>query len=256
MYALKYGHLIKEKVGHETAVFNFYIDMRCFGKGYEEFYRRCQEEGITFIRGKPAEITDQAATAEEEGKLVVIGEDTLLGRRLRVPVDMVILCVAMEARKDTNEVGRVFGVNQGADGFFLEEHPKLGPLNTATDGVFLAGTCQAPKDIPDTVSQASGAAAKALSLATRGKVEIPSTISWIDSDLCAGCETCIKLCPYSAIEFDERRGVSVVNEALCKGCGSCSGFCPSNAAQVKHFNAKQIFAELDGIMDALSEVGI
>jgi heterodisulfide reductase subunit A len=142
MYALKYGHLIKEKVGHETRVYNFYIDMRCFGKGYEEFYRRCQEEGITFIRGKPAEITDQAATAEEKGKLVVIGEDTLLGKRLRVPVDMVILCVAMEARKDANEVGRIFGVNQGADGFFLEEHPKLGPLNTATDGVFLAGTCR------------------------------------------------------------------------------------------------------------------
>jgi heterodisulfide reductase subunit A len=256
MYALKYGHLIKEKVGHETGVYNFYIDMRCFGKGYEEFYRRCQEEGITFIRGKPAEITHETITAEESGKLIIIGEDTLLGKRLRVPVDMVILCVAMEARKDANTVGRIFGVNQGADGFFLEEHPKLGPLNTATDGVFLAGACQGPKDIPDAVAQASGAAAKALSLATRGKVEIPSTISWIDSDLCAGCQTCIKLCPYSAIEFDERRGVSVVNEALCKGCGSCAGFCPSNAAQVRHFNAKQIFAELDGIMDALSEVGI
>jgi heterodisulfide reductase subunit A len=256
MYALKYGHLIKEKVGHETGVYNFYIDMRCFGKGYEEFYRRCQEEGITFIRGKPAEITHEAITAEESGKLIIIGEDTLLGKRVRVPVDMVILCVAMEARKDTNTVGRIFGVNQGADGFFLEEHPKLGPLNTATDGVFLAGACQGPKDIPDAVAQASGAAAKALSLATRGKVEIPSTISWIDSDLCAGCQTCIKLCPYSAIEFDQRRGVSVVNEALCKGCGSCAGFCPSNAAQVRHFNAKQIFAELDGIMDALSEVGI
>jgi heterodisulfide reductase subunit A len=256
MYALKYSHLIKEKVGHATRVYDFYIDQRCYGKGYEEFYRRCQEEGTLFIRGKVAEITDQAESDAEAGKLVAVAEDTLSGQRLRVPVDMVVLCAAMESRRDTAEVGRVFGVNQGADGFFLEEHPKLGPLNTATDGVFLAGACQGPKDIPDTVAQASGAAAKALSLATRGMVVIPSTISWIDPDICAGCQTCIGLCPYSAIEFDERRAVSVVNEALCKGCGSCAGACPSGAAQVRHFNKGQIFAECDGIMNALKAVGV
>jgi len=255
MYALKYTHLIKEKVGHDTKVYDFYIDMRCFGKGYEEFYERCQKEGTNFIRGKVAEITDQAIIPEEEGKLIAIAEDTLLASRLRVPVDMVVLCVAMEARKDAIDVGRVFGVNIGADGFFLEEHPKLGPLDTATDGVFLAGACQSPKDIPDAVAQASGAAAKALALATRGYVQVPSTISWIDPDICAGCQTCINLCPYTAIEFDERRKVSVINEAICKGCGSCSGFCPSGAAQVRHFKEKQIFAELDGIMDALHAVG-
>ena len=255
MYALKYSHLIKEKVGHHTKVYDFYIDMRCFGKGYEEFYRRCQEEGTTFIRGKVAEISDQAQSPEEEGKLVAIAEDTLLGKRLRLPVDMVVLCSAIQARSDAVDVGRVFGVNIGSDGFFLEEHPKLGPLNTATDGVFLAGVCQSPKDIPDTVSQASGAAAKALSLATRGQVAVPSAISWIDPDICAGCQTCIGLCPYGAIEFDERRGVSVVNEAVCKGCGSCSGFCPSGAAQVAHFNKKQVFAEFEGLMDALQAVG-
>ncbi len=256
MYALKYGHLIRDKLGDHVAIYDYYIDLRCFGKGYEEFYRRCQEEGIQFVRGKPAEVTNQALAAEEQGKLVVIGEDTFLARRYRTPVDMVILCAAMEARKDANELGRIFGVNQGADGFFLEEHPKLGPLNTATDGVFLAGTCQGPKDIPDTVSQGSGAAAKALQLATAGKVSIPSAISWIDPDICAGCRTCIELCAYSAIEFDERRGVSVVNEALCKGCGSCSGFCPSGAAQVKHFKDKQVLAELDGILDAVAHVGL
>ncbi|MEW6671199.1 MAG: NAD(P)-binding protein [Thermodesulfobacteriota bacterium] len=256
MYALKYSHLIKEKVGHDTAVYDFYIDQRCYGKGYEEFYKRCQEEGTTFIRGKVAEITDRAVKPEEAGKLIAVAEDTLLGSVLRVPVDMVVLCSAIEARRDANEVGRIFGVNLGADGFFLEEHPKLGPLNTATDGVFLAGACQSPKDIPDTVAQASGAAAKALSLATRGVVQIPSTISWIDPDVCAGCQTCIGLCPYTAIEFDERRRISVVNEALCKGCGSCAGFCPSGAAQVKHFNKRQIFAEFDGIIDALHSVGM
>jgi heterodisulfide reductase subunit A len=256
MYALKYTHLLKEKIGHDTRVYDFYIDQRCFGKGYEEFYRRCQEEGTMFIRGKVAEITDQAASGAEQGKLVAIAEDTLSGTRLRIPVDMVVLCAAMESRADAAEVGRIFGVNQGADGFFLEEHPKLGPLNTATDGVFLAGACQSPKDIPDTVAQASGAAVKSLSLATRGKVVIPSAISWIDPDVCAGCQTCIGLCPYTAIEFDERRAVSVVNEALCKGCGSCAGGCPSGAAQVRHFKKEQLFAECDGIMNALRAVGI
>ncbi len=256
MYALKYGHLIHDKLGHHVKIYDFYIDMRCFGKGYEEFYQRCQEEGILFVRGKPAEITDIATTSEEEGKLVVIGEDTLGDMRYRLPVDMVVLCAAMESRKDANEVARVFGLNLGGDGFFLEEHPKLGPLNTPTDGVFLAGACQGPKDIPDTVAQASGAAAKALELSTLGKVEISPTISWIDPDICAGCQTCIGLCAYGAIEFDERRGVSVVNEAMCKGCGSCSGFCPSGAAQVKHFNKKQIFAEFDGMLDALNSIGL
>jgi heterodisulfide reductase subunit A len=256
MYALKYTHLIKEKVGHATRVFDFYIDQRCYGKGYEEFYRRCQEEGTVFIRGKVAEISDQPASDAEQGKLIAIAEDTLSGTRLRVPVDMVVLCAAMESRPDAAEVGRIFGVNQGADGFFLEEHPKLGPLNTATDGVFLAGACQSPKDIPDTVAQASGAAVKSLSLASRGKVVIPSAISWIDPDVCSGCQTCIELCPYSAIEFDARRWVSVVNEVLCKGCGSCAGGCPSGAAQVRHFRKEQLFAECDGIMNALKAVGM
>lgn len=254
MYALKYTHLIKEKVGHDTEVYDFYIDMRCFGKGYEEFYRRCQEEGTIFIRGKVAELTDQADTPEENGKIIAIAEDTLLGMRLRVPVDMAILCTAVEPRKDAPAVGRIFGVNIGADGFFLEEHPKLGPLSTATDGVFLCGCCQKPMDIPDAVSQASGAAAKALALATLGKVEISPTISRIDPDICIGCQMCIGLCPYGAIEFDERRSVSVVNEAVCKGCGSCSGFCPSGAAGIRHFRKKQLFAEIDGMIDALEEL--
>ncbi|SDU18559.1 NAD(P)-binding protein [Desulfobacula phenolica] len=247
MYALKYTHLIKEKVGHDTKVYDFYIDMRCFGEGYEEFYKRCQEEGTIFIRGKVAQITDKPDKSSEQGKLIAIAEDTLLGELVRVPVDMIILCTAIQARQDAGDVGRVFGVNQGADGFFLEEHPKLAPLNTATEGVFLCGCCQKPMDIPDTVSQASGAAAKALSLAAKGRVDIAPTISFIDPDVCVGCKTCISLCPYSAIEFDDRRLVSVVNEAVCKGCGSCSGVCPSGAAQSRHFTKKQIFAEISGI---------
>ena len=242
MYALKYTHLIKEKVGHDTEVYDFYIDMRCFGEGYEEFFRRCQEEGTTFIRGKVAKIR------EENGKLVAIAEDTLISKVVQVPVDMVILCTAIQARADAPDLGRVMGVNQGADGFFLEEHPKLGPVNTASDGIFLSGCCSKPMDIPDTVSQASGAAAKALALAARGEVEISPTTSWIDPDICAGCKTCIGLCPYSAISFDYRLNAAVVNTALCKGCGSCSGACPSGAASSRHFMKKQVFAEISGVL--------
>ncbi|MBW2060315.1 MAG: CoB--CoM heterodisulfide reductase iron-sulfur subunit A family protein [Deltaproteobacteria bacterium] len=252
MYALKYAHLLREKVGPDVPIYNFYIDLRCFGKGYEEFYHRVQEKGIVFIRGRPAQVTDQALTPEEEGKLIVISEDTLLGEMLRVPVDMVILCTAMEPSREAAETARIFGVSQGQDGFFLEEHPKLGPITTTTDGIFLAGACQGPKDIPDSVSHASGAAAKALALATRGTVTVSPATAWIDPDICSGCLTCRELCVYSAIEFDEYRGVCVVNETVCKGCGSCAAFCPSNAAQIKHFTEKQIFAEIEGLLDRVS----
>lgn len=242
MYALKYDHLIKDKVGHDCQVTNFYIDMRCFGKGYEEFFKRVQEEGVTFVRGRPSEVT------QEDGGLVVVAEDTLSGLPLRVPADMVVLCTAMEARPDAEAVARTFGVARGQDGFFLEEHPKLGPVSTATDGVFLAGTCQGPKDIPDAVAHASGGAAQALALAARGLVDISPVTSAIDPDLCIGCKACINLCAYSAITFDERRGVSVVNPAMCKGCGACAGHCPSGAASVSHFRPMQVLDEIDGLL--------
>jgi heterodisulfide reductase subunit A len=248
MYALKYAHLLKDKCGHDTQIYNFYIDMRCFGKGYEEFLTRVQREGVHMIRGKATRVTDQALSDEEKGKLIVIGEDTLSDRMLRVPVDMVILCTAMEPRADAAEVARRFGISVGADGFFLEEHPKLEPVSTPTSGVFLAGTCQGPKDIPDTVAQAKGAACEALALSASGYVNVAPMISSIDPEVCIGCQVCRGLCVYSAIEFDEHRGVSVVNEAICKGCGSCAAYCPSGAAKVRHFTDKQIFAEIEGLL--------
>jgi heterodisulfide reductase subunit A2 len=248
MYALKYAHLIKDRVGEEAAVYNFYIDMRCFGKGYEEFMNRVQSEGVKLVRGKAARITDKAEDPEEEGKLIVIAEDTLLGKMMRIPVDMAILCVAMEARDDALDVARCFGLSIGRDGFFLEEHPKLEPVSTASAGVFVAGACQGPKDIPDTVAQAKGAASEAISLSAFGKVEVSPMTSFIDPDLCVGCQVCRELCAYSAIDFDERRGVSVVNEAKCKGCGSCAAYCPSGAAKVSHFTDRQVFAEIEGLM--------
>ncbi len=243
MYALKYAHLLKDKCGHDTEIYNFYIDMRCFGKGYEEFYRKVQAEGVKMIRGKAGSITE-----DEHGILTVKGEDTLSNRLIEIQVDMVILCTAMEARPDAPDVMRKFGIGIGSDGFFQEEHPKLAPVSTPTSGVFLAGTCQGPKDIPDTVAQAKGAAAECLALSSAGQVEIPPMISSIDPDICVGCQLCLGLCAYSAIEFNEYAGVSEVNSAICKGCGSCSGICPSGAAKVRHFTDRQIFAEIDGLL--------
>jgi len=243
MYALKYAHLLKDKCGHDTEVYNFYIDMRCFGKGYEEFYRKVQAEGVKMIRGKAGSITE-----DKDGILTVKGEDTLSNRLIEVKVEMVILCTAMEARPDAPDVMRKFGIGIGPDGFFQEEHPKLAPVSTPTSGVFLAGTCQGPKDIPDTVAQAKGAAAECMALSSAGQVEIPPMISSIDPDICVGCQLCIGVCAYSAIEFNRYAGVSEVNSAICKGCGSCSSACPSGAAKVRHFTDKQIFAEIDGIL--------
>ena len=243
MYALKYAHLLKDKCGHDTEIYNFYIDMRCFGKGYEEFYKKVQSEGVKMIRGKAGSITEDA-----NGILTVKGEDTLSNRLIEVKVEMVILCTAMEARPNAEEVMRKFGIGIGADGFFQEEHPKLAPVSTPTSGVFLAGACQGPKDIPDTVAQAKGAAAECLALSCAGRVEVPPMISSIDPDVCVGCQLCIGLCAYSAIEFNSYAGISEVNSAICKGCGSCAGGCPSGAAKVRHFTDKQIFAEIDGIL--------
>jgi len=242
MYALKYAHLLKDKCGHDTEVYNFYIDMRCFGKGYEEFYKRVQSEGVRMVRGKAAQVK------ENNGILTVTAEDTLSDRMIEVPVEMVILCTAMEARSDANAVSRTFGISIGGDGFFQEEHPKLEPVSTPSSGVFLAGACQGPKDIPDTVAQAKGAAAEALALSASGKVAVAPMISSIDPDICVGCQICIGLCAYSAIEFNELKGISEVNEAVCKGCGSCSAYCPSGAAKVRHFTDNQIFEEIDGLL--------
>src|SRR5512140_1504204 len=169
MYSLKLAHLLKERNGAE--VFNFYIDMRTPGKGFEEFYQKLLSEGVHFIRGKVAEVTDWALDPSEEGKLVIRVEDTLIGRVRRIPVDMVVLAVGLEARHDADEVRRRFNITCSTEGWFLERHPKLAPVNTFTDGIFLAGCCQGPKDIPDTVAQAGAAAAEALVLIDSGFVE-------------------------------------------------------------------------------------
>jgi heterodisulfide reductase subunit A len=246
MYSLKLAHLVKERTGAE--VYDFYIDMRAAGKGYEEFYDKLMHEGTHFIRGRVAEITDEAASPEEEGHLVIRAEDTLMGRVRRIPVDMVILATGLEPQADAQDVRRMFNISCGTEGFFTERHPKLAPVSTFTDGVFLAGACQGPKDIPDSVAQAGAAAAEALAMIDRGSVSLEANTAFVDEAACSGCKTCVSLCPFTAIEFDEERKKATVNEVICKGCGTCVGACPSAAIGQHLFTDAEIFAEIEGVM--------
>ncbi len=240
MASMKQAHLAKEKTGAE--IYEFYIDINAFGKGYQEFYKRVREEGIYFIRGKGSEIF------KRDGRLVVAAEDTMLGTPVEIPVDMVVLGTGLTARNDAEKVAQVLGISQSADRFFMEAHPKLRPVSTNVDGIFLAGCCQGPKDIPDTVAQASAAAAEAMSLSAQGEIEVEPTTATINPDLCAGCKLCIEICPYSAIDFLDAKGISVVNEALCKGCGACTAICPSKAASQNHFTQDQVLSEVEGMV--------
>ena len=186
---------------------------------------------------------------EDRKKLLVRVEDTLLNKSMWMPVDMVILCNAMESRRDAKDISRLLNISIGKDGFFLEKHPKLAPVSKATDGVFLAGACQGPKDIPDTVAQASAAAAAAISLVQRNKVVIESATASIKEELCSGCKMCNDICPFTAISYDETKKKSIVNDALCKGCGTCASACPSSAITANHFTDRQIYAEIEGLLN-------
>jgi heterodisulfide reductase subunit A len=247
MYSLKLAHLVKEHTGAE--VFNFYIDMRTPGKGFEEFYQQLLNERVHFIRGRVAEVTDWVLDPSEDGKLIIRVEDTLAGVVRRIPVDMVVLATGLEPRADAGEVRRLFNISCGGGGFFLERHPKLAPVNTFTEGIFLAGCCQGPKDIPDTVAQAGAAAAEALALIDRGHVESEPNTAQVIDEACSGCKTCVTMCPYHAVSLVPETGRSHINEALCKGCGTCVAACPSAAIRQNLFEDEEIFDEIEGILE-------
>jgi heterodisulfide reductase subunit A len=247
MYSLKFSHLIKEHLP-ETEVYELYIDMRTYGKGYEEFYKRLMDEGVHMVRGRAAEVSSVALSPEEEGRLVVKVEDTLLGIVRRIPVDMVILSSGLAPNADAKQVAQTFGFGCSASGFYLERHPKLEPVSTVTDGIFIAGCCQYPKDIPDTVAQAGAAAAGALALVDNPTVKVEPTISYIDPEKCAGCHICLSLCPHAAIQYNEELKVAEVISAACKGCGVCVAACGSNVPQQRGYLDEQIFAEIEGAM--------
>jgi heterodisulfide reductase subunit A len=244
MYSLKLAHLMREKSG--ARVYEFYHDMTAYGKGYAEFHERVQEEGVIFIRGKGAEVE-----AGDEGKLLVRAVDSMLGKPVAVPVDMVILSTAMVPPADADQTASLFHVSRGADGFFLEAHPKLRPVETAVDGVFLAGAAQGPKDIPDTVAQASGAASRAIGLLNRGVVEIEPMTAEVLPLRCVACGACIEVCPANAVELVPFRAggqVAEVNPALCKGCGLCVAVCRGEAITLHGFTDQQLLNQLAALL--------
>ncbi|MFN2143696.1 MAG: FAD-dependent oxidoreductase [Anaerolineales bacterium] len=238
MYSLKFAELVHNYMDAE--VFEIYRDMRTFGKDYEEFYNRTKQKGVNFYHGQVKSVE------QKNGHLVVKWDENFYNQPDHVEVDMVLLATGLEPRKDASKVAEMFGINRSADGFFLEKHPKLAPLESSVEGVFLAGACQSPKDIPDSVIQAGGAAGVALSLIDQEIVYLDPSIAVVDAELCSRCGQCVEACPYGAISLN---GICAdVNETLCKGCGTCAGACPSKAVTLIKFDDRQLLEELVGLL--------
>jgi heterodisulfide reductase subunit A len=245
LYSLKLAHLIHEHT--QAEIYNFYIDIRTPGKSMEEFYCRIAEEGINLIRGRVADVYPDPSDGAT-GRLIVQAEDTMLDCIMKVPVDMVVLSVGLEPHSDTEKIRRLFNMSCSSEGWFLERHPKLAPVSTFTDGIFLAGCCQGPKDIPDSVAQAGAAAAEAFSLIDKGNIEQEPNTAFVVEAECSGCKSCIPLCPYTAISLLPDKKKAYINEALCKGCGTCVAACPSGSIVQNLFEDAEIFNEIEGLL--------
>ena len=246
MQSLKFAHLVQEHTG--ATVYNFYIDMRTPAKAYDEFYQRVMEEGTLFVRGRVAEVTDAARKPTEEGRLIIQVEDTLAGKQRRIPVDMVILSAGLEPRKDAKETAHRFGISCSADGWFTEKHPKLDPVATMTDGIYIAGCVTGPKDIPASVVQGAAAAARVLGKIQQKEISIEPVRASVNQDQCSGCRICNNLCPFNAITFLADRGVTEINPALCQGCGTCVAACPAGAIAGTGFSNEQVLRQIDGLL--------
>jgi heterodisulfide reductase subunit A len=244
MTAIKQARMLRDKTGAD--IYIFYIDLRTFGKGYEEFYEETAAAGVNFIRGRVGEIQQD----DETYNLIVRGEDTLLSKPMELEdVDLVVLSTGIVAPESVDKVAKALNLSRSPDGFLLEAHPKLRPVETFGDGIFIAGMAQGPKDIPDTVAQAKGAASGAMALMGRGKITLEPYYSVVDEDKCAGCHMCISVCPYNAIAANERNHAEV-NPALCKGCGTCTAACPNGAITSQHYTDGQISAMIDEYLTA------
>jgi heterodisulfide reductase subunit A len=250
MYTAKHAMLYKHKV-HDGEAYVFYMDIRSGGKMYEEFVRRAiEEDGVKYIRGRVSRIY------EEDGKYIVKGEDTLAGVPITIDADMVVLATAMVAQPDASKLAQTVGIPYDKYGYFVEVHPKLRPVESSSGGIFLAGACHSPRDIPDSVAMASAAAAKAMVLFGSDMLEREPTIALVNENLCAGCFYCKKVCAYNAIEIKQikdKQGnlikeVAFVNSGLCQGCGTCNATCPSKSIELIGYTDEQIYAEISALM--------
>jgi heterodisulfide reductase subunit A len=245
MVSAKQAFLLREMLP-EARVTVLYIDMRAFGKGFEEFYDEVRKRGVRYRRGNASEVFSR------DGRLIVRAEDTLRSKPMELPADLVVLSVGMTARPEADQISDILKLPRSGDGFFMELHPKLGPVDTTVDGVYLAGACQAPKDITDTISQARAAASSALIPMMRHIVKVESAVSRVTAELCSGCGLCVATCPYYALALDPRTGTVRTNPALCKGCGACGNVCPSNAIKVQHYKPEQVLAQVDALITTIA----
>jgi heterodisulfide reductase subunit A len=234
----------------KSNIYDIYADMRTFDKGCEELYTETSKKNVIFLQfdqqnGLPL---IRKASKNEECEMIIELKELSVNEYIEVPADLVILMVGVEAHDDVTDVGHLIGCSVDNNKFFIERHPKLDPVGTTTDGVYIAGNCQSPKNIPDSISQAKAAAARALSTILRRSVRMESITASINEEICCGCQTCIQICPYRAIKYDTEKKVSVVNEVLCKGCGACVASCPTGALNGKHFTDKQIISQIEGIL--------
>ncbi len=239
MYTAKQAHMVRDKIP-DANISVFFTDVRAYGKGFEEFYVRVQDEDVNYLRRElddPIEVigNGEGAIVKAEG-------------HPDIHADLVVLATGLVPRKDNKELARKLNISMSGDGFLLEAHPKLRPIDTFTDGVFIAGCCQSPKDIPDSVAQASGAAVRSAAPLAQGKVVIEAISATMDDDLCSGCRICEKLCDYNALEFDSENKIVTINEVVCKGCGSCAVACPTGAISMKHYSNLQVLAQIGGIL--------
>ena len=244
MNTIKDSLLIKEH-WPDTEIHVFYVDIRAYGKGFEDLYRRARKEGVVFIRGLPAEIREDKRTRN----LWLIGENTLKSELYRTNADMVILSIGLEARKDSETIQRLLTLSRNQDGFFLEAHPKLRPVDAATGGIFFAGCAESPKDIKDSVTQASAAAARAGILMAKGKVTVEAITPIPYPEKCKACGLCVKVCPYNALTLDKEKKRVAVIEAACGGCGTCAAECTFGALTQSHFTDEQIIAQIDAMTE-------
>jgi heterodisulfide reductase subunit A len=242
MSALKHVYLLREKLGCDVEINICYTDIRSFGKGYEEFYRKIRGKGVNFFRGRPSEVR-----VHKDSTTIDIF-DTTTNKLFEISTDMVVLVPALVPRADSEEFSRIMGLSRSGDGFLLEAHPKLRPMDTFVNGIYIAGCAQGPKDISDSVSQASGAASRALTILSKDELENDPLIAWVDPELCVGCGICVEVCAYSARNINEVTNIAEVDEALCAGCGACISACPSNASTHKNYTKQQLIRMIDEVV--------
>jgi heterodisulfide reductase subunit A2 len=247
--ALKYANQLRSALPSSN-IYELYADMRSMGKGCEELYAETSRRNIMFLMFDQRQEMPKVRKGDKDDNspLIIEMNEKLSGETVEVPADMVVLMVGMEAHEKAKDIAHAVGISMCGNAFYIEKHPKLDPVNTTTNGVFIVGSCQGPKDIPDSIAQARAAAARILGIISKGSVTVEVTTAFVNEEICCGCQTCIKVCPYTAISFKEDKKVSFVNEILCKGCGTCGSACPTGAIRSRHFTDEQIISQIEGLM--------